>query len=305
LELSKKNRFDRVVAKLSAALPEKPNPLYIRLTGHNTMLEQPKWEPFKRRPDLTLWEMLTWQGTLVSDVLYYELLEIPLAEIELKRAIKVQWYSIDLKPGEVHQFFVPKTGSVRDVLDQVAALHPSQPGGSGKYRMLEVFNHKLYREFASDAPISTVMEYSYQAQTYRVEEKPIEEQNMTAGQVRLHVVHFEKDINGNASLFGDPFYIVCKKGATVADVKPEIQRRLGVSDEELAKWKFAIVSYMQPKFLDDKAVVATDSTTTAAGAGYQSYEYFGLYHPDTSPKSHQSSAARGYRRQEKAIKITG
>lgn len=306
LELSKKHVFDHVVAKLAEALPEpRPDPAYIRLTGHNTALEQPKWEPFKKRPDLTLWEMLSWQGTMIADVLYYETLELPLAEAEQKRMIKAQWYGIDLKPGEVHQLFVPKTGTVRDVLDQIAALHPSQPGGSGKYRMLEVFNHKLYREFASDAPISSMIDYSYQAQIYRVEEKPLEEQNMTAGQVRLHVVHFEKDINGNAALFGDPFYIVCKKGATVADVKPEIQRRLGVSDEEFAKWKFAIVSYMQPRFVDDKAVVATDTTTTQGGAGYQSYEYFGLYHPDPAPRSRHSQASHGYRRQEKAIKING
>lgn len=54
----------------------------------------------------------------------------------------------------------------------------------------------------------------------------------------IQVVHYHKD---PARLHGVPFRFVAKQGELFAETKKRLQSRLGISDKEWAKVKFAIV----------------------------------------------------------------
>ena len=55
--------------------------------------------------------------------------------------------------------------------------------------------------------------------------------------------------------FGDPFLVLLGAEETAAQVRVRVQRKLGLSDEEIAKWKLAVVSFGRVEYLEDDEVV--------------------------------------------------
>lgn len=68
--------------------------------------------------------------------------------------------------------------------------------------------------------------------TYRIEEIPRDEINLSEDELLIPVSHFYKDV---FSAFGIPFYIKIKQGEQFAAVKERLQKKLGVSDKEWEK----------------------------------------------------------------------
>lgn len=64
----------------------------------------------------------------------------------------------------------------------------------------------------------------------------------------------------------------------------------GVSEEEINKWRFAIVSFGRPEYLTDTDLLGKHE--------YTNTDYLGLEHPDTVTRVHRHVA-------EKPIKIFG
>jgi hypothetical protein len=62
--------------------------------------------------------------------------------------------------------------------------------------------------------------------------------------------------------FGDPFCIKVSESDTVGMIKPRIQAKLGISDEEFAKWKLAMCSASRPDYLTDDVVIGERLTTS-------------------------------------------
>lgn len=81
---------------------------------------------------------------------------------------------------------------------------------------------------------------------------------------------------------------------TLADIKPRIQRTLGVSDEEFAKWKFSInFSLRPPDYLEDADNIAAKIRN--APNLYNSnhdQQYLGLEHTDAHPHRHRHHTSR-------------
>jgi ubiquitin carboxyl-terminal hydrolase 7 len=85
IELLKNMKYETVVAKIGAHEQIGVPGQYIRLTGHNTYGEgSPKDKPFKTTEVKTLKDMIS-AALTVTNVLYYEILEMPLQEIENKK----------------------------------------------------------------------------------------------------------------------------------------------------------------------------------------------------------------------------
>ncbi|MCI16598.1 ubiquitin carboxyl-terminal hydrolase family protein, partial [Trifolium medium] len=104
---------DRVAQQLDLDDPSK-----IRLTPHNCYSQQPKPQPIKYRGVDHLSDMLVHYNQ-TSDILYYEVLDIPLPELQGLKTLKVAFHSAIKDEVVSHTIRLPKQSSVGDVLDDL------------------------------------------------------------------------------------------------------------------------------------------------------------------------------------------
>ncbi|XP_031385521.1 ubiquitin carboxyl-terminal hydrolase 13-like isoform X2 [Punica granatum] len=278
LEMSKLYTYDDVVGKVALQL-SLDDPSKIRLTSHNCYSQQPKPQPIKYRGVDRLSDMLIHYNQ-TSDILYYEVLDIPLPELQGLKMLKVAYHSPTKDEMVIHSIRLPKQCSVGDVLNdlrtKVELSHPD-----AELRLLEVFYHKIYKIFPLSEKIENINDQYW---TLRAEEVPEEEKNLGPQSRIIHVYHFTKEANPNQQVqnFGEPFFFVIHEGETLAEIKERIQKRLQVPDEEFAKWKFAFLSLGRPEYLQDTDVLSNRFQRRDVYGPWE--QYLGLEHPDTTPK---------------------
>ena len=280
LKLLKRYSYKEVTNALAKALNDPVIPAQnIRLTGCKDYVNGPQAKPLKIGDNLTLKGMLMHLASngqeRLSGILYYEVLKRPLEEIENERILDVVWMPMDMRCPEKVTLRVDRKGKISDVLSQIAELYPSQENGSGKYRLLEVFRGKMYKEYAADSPISVIPETRGQKTVYRVEEKTFREDKMGEDDSRIQVVHMTNE--SSEKFYGSPFYLVVSKDTKLSDVKREIQKRLDVPYEDFAKYKFAFISSVSVKLATNDNTVIGDLIGT--------FEYFGIIHQDKKTSS--------------------
>ncbi|KAL6311859.1 hypothetical protein AAG906_021585 [Vitis piasezkii] len=296
LELSKLFNYDDVVERVAAHLGLDDSSK-IRLTSHNCYSQQPKPQPIKYRGVEHLSDMLLHYNQ-TSDILYYEVLDIPLPELQGLKTLKVAFHHATKEEVVIHTIRLPKQSTVGDVINdlksKVELSHPN-----AELRLLEVFYHKIYKIFPLNEKIENINDQYW---TLRAEEIPEEEKNLGPHDRLIHVYHFMKDTTQNQQVqnFGEPFFLVIHEGETLAEVKVRIQKKLQVPDEEFSKWKFAFLSSVALSIFRTLTLSLVDSRRDVYGAWEQ---YLGLEHSDNAPK--RSYAANQNRHTfEKPVKFT-
>uniref|UniRef100_A0A0E0MMI0 ubiquitinyl hydrolase 1 n=1 Tax=Oryza punctata TaxID=4537 RepID=A0A0E0MMI0_ORYPU len=271
LELSKLHTYDDVVERVARQLGL-DDPSKIRLTSHNCYSQQPKPQPIRYRGVEHLLDMLVHYNQ-TSDILYYEVLDIPLPELQCLKTLKVAFHHATKDEVVIHSIRLPKNSTISDVItDLKTKVELSNP--DAELRLLEVFYHKIYKIFPPHEKIENINDQYW---TLRAEEIPEEEKNLGPHDRLIHVYHFMKDPNQNQiQNFGDPFLLVIREGETAAEILERIQKKLRVPDEEFSKWKLAFISMNRPEYLQD-----VDVRRDVYGAWEQ---YLGLEHTDTTPK---------------------
>ncbi|KAG8650969.1 hypothetical protein MANES_07G083000v8 [Manihot esculenta] len=277
LELSKLHNYDDVVERVARHLGL-DDPSKIRLTSHNCYSQQPKPQPIKYRGVDHLSDMLVHYNQ-TSDILYYEVLDIPLPELQGLKTLKVAFHHSTKDEVVIHTIRLPKQSTVGDVINdlktKVELSHPS-----AELRLLEVFYHKIYKIFPHNEKIENINDQYW---TLRAEEIPEEEKNLSPNDRLIHVYHFMKDPAQNqVQNFGEPFFLVIHEGETLAEVKVRIQKKLQVPDEEFAKWKFAFLSLGRPEYLQDTDIVSSRFQRRDVYGAWE--QYLGLEHSDNAPK---------------------
>ncbi|GMP22124.1 hypothetical protein CsSME_00000281 [Camellia sinensis var. sinensis] len=255
LELSKLHNYDDVVERVARHLGL-DDPSKIRLTSHNTP------RPIKYRGVEHLSDMLVHYNPVVrhtSDILYYEVLDIPLPKLRGLKTLKVAFHHATKDEVEIHSIRLPKQSTVGDVINdlktKVELSHPNS-----ELRLLDVFYHSICKI-------------------------PEEEKNLGPHDRLIHVYHFMKDTAQNQVLvqnFGEPFCLVIHEGETLTEVKERIQKKLQVPDEEFSKWKFAFLSLGRPKYLQDSDVVSSRFQRRDVCSAWE--QHLGLEHSDNTPK---------------------
>ncbi|XP_008776291.2 ubiquitin carboxyl-terminal hydrolase 12-like isoform X6 [Phoenix dactylifera] len=297
LELSKLHTYDDVVERVARHLGL-DDPSKIRLTSHNCYSQQPKPQPIKYRGVEHLADMLVHYNQ-TSDILYYEVLDIPLPELQGLKTLKVAFHHATKDEVVIHSIRLPKNSTVADVINdlktKVELSHPN-----AELRLLEVFYHKIYKIFPPNEKIENINDQYW---TLRAEEVPEEEKNLGPHDRLIHVYHFMKDTSQNqmqVQNFGEPFFLVIHEGETLAEVKVRIQKKLQVPDEEFSKWKFAFLSMGRPEYLQDSDIVSSRFQRRDVYGAWE--QYLGLEHSDTAPK--RAYAANQNRHTfEKPVKI--
>ncbi|KAF5744940.1 hypothetical protein HS088_TW07G00521 [Tripterygium wilfordii] len=297
LELSKLHTYDDVVERVAQHLGV-DDPSKIRLTSHNCYSQQPKPQPIKYRGLDHLTDMLIHYNQ-TTDILYYEVLDIPLPELQGLKTLKVTFNHAMRDEVAIHTIRLPKQSTVADVINdlkrKVELSHPN-----AELRLLEVFYHKIYKIFPLNEKIENINDQYW---TLRAEEIPVEEKNLGPNDRLIHVYHFTKDTAQNQMQiqnFGEPFFLVIHEGETLADIKLRIQKKLQVADEEFAKWKFAFISLNRPDDLQDSDILSSRFQRRDVYGNWE--QYLGLEHSDTSPR--RTHAANQNRHTfEKPVKI--
>ncbi|CAH8312564.1 unnamed protein product [Eruca vesicaria subsp. sativa] len=296
LELSKLHTYDDVVERVAEKLGL-DDPSKLRLTSHNCYSQQPKPQPVKYRGVDHLSDMLVHYNQ-TSDILYYEVLDIPLPELQGLKTLKVAFHHATKEEVVIHNIRLPKQSTVGDVINElktkVELSHPD-----AELRILEVFYHKIYKIFPSTERIENINDQYW---TLRAEEIPEEEKNIGPNDRLILVYHFAKETGQNQQVqnFGEPFFLVIHEAETLEEIKNRIQKKLHVSDEDFAKWKFAFMSMGRPEYLQDSDVVYNRFQRRDVYGAFE--QYLGLEHTDTTPKR-AYSANQNRHTYEKPVKI--
>ncbi|KAL0426633.1 UNVERIFIED_CONTAM: Ubiquitin carboxyl-terminal hydrolase 12 [Sesamum latifolium] len=297
LELAKNHTYDDVVERVAQRLGLDDSSK-IRLTPHNCYSQQPKPNPIKYRSVDHLLDMLVHYNQ-ISDILYYEVLDIPLPELQCLKTLKVAFHHATKDEATILNIRLPKPSTVGDVLNEIKTkVELSHP--NAELRLLEVFYHKIYKIFPVHEKIENINDQYW---TLRAEEIPEEEKNLGPNDRLIHVYHFTKETSQNqvqVQNFGEPFFLVIHEGETLAEVKLRIQKKLQVPDEEFSKWKFAFLSLGRPEYLEDSDIVSSRFQRRDVYGAWE--QYLGLEHSDTTPKRAYSSSQNRHTF-EKPVKI--
>ncbi|XP_028075107.1 ubiquitin carboxyl-terminal hydrolase 12-like [Camellia sinensis] len=164
LELSKLHTYDDVVEQVAHQL-NVDDPSKIRLTSHNCYSQQPKPQPIKYRGVDHLSDMPVHYNQ-TSDILYYEVLDIPLPELQGLKTLKVAFHHATKDEVSIHTIRLPKQSTVGDVIDELKTkVELSNP--NAELRLLEVFYHKIYKFFPANEKIENINDQYW---TLRAEE---------------------------------------------------------------------------------------------------------------------------------------
>lgn len=228
----------------------------------------------------------------IPPIVYYEVLEERLETVEARRDVTVSYLNAKGHEREI-RVAVLKTGTVGDLLERLrgvlskeATTYSKPDGSSDTLRLLKVSSCRISKVFDPLDPLKEVQEHF----DHRVEWVPTDEADKS--KKRVQVVHYSL-YRQYVLLHGHPFFMMLSTTETVGSFKKRVQARLGISDEEFAKWKFAQlaerVAYGDPKMLEDD---------DASLAEHDPKLPLGFEHEDKSPpKSYRSNYP------EKSIKI--
>jgi len=182
---------------------------------------------------------------------YYQRLQIPLSELENKRQFKAVWISSNLKEEKELVLYPNRNATVSDLFGE--ALGSGQldldAGGTGKLRLLEIFSNKVNSICRPDASLEVLLSQQANSnKSFRLEEVPLDEQELKEGEILVPVAHFNKEIY---TTFGSPFLIKIVQGDTAESVRHRLEERLGLPEKEWEKYRVAIVLKMQAHFIED------------------------------------------------------
>ncbi|CAH9102394.1 unnamed protein product [Cuscuta europaea] len=297
LELAKNHNYGEVVDRVAQHLGLDDSSK-IRLTPHNCYSQQPKPNPIKYQGVDHLVDMLIHYNQ-ISDILYYEVLDIPLPELQCLKTLKVAFHQATKDEVVIINVRLPKQSTVGDVLNEIKTkVELSHP--NAELRLLEVFYHKIYKIFPSNEKIENINDQYW---TLRAEEIPEEEKNIGPHDRQIHVYHFTKETSQNqlqVQNFGEPFFLVIHEGETLAEIKARIQKKLHVNEEEFSKWKFAFLSLGRPEYLQDSDIVSSRFQRRDVYGAWE--QYLGLEHSDNTPKR-TYAASQNRHTYEKPVKI--
>lgn len=226
LVLSSKISYDTLSQKAAEQL--KVPPTHIRFFTVNAATGNPK-VPVKRGATQTLQSILspagyTQMNAQRSDAFYFEVLDIPLSELDTKKAIKVNLLSegitkevscyldsgertkpkTDGSSQETFDVLVAKNGNIGDMIQVlIMKANLEDEGEAGRLRIYEVSQHKVYRELGREYPVISLNDFT----TLYAERVPEEEVNADEAHF-IKVFHFQNDLN---RAHGVPFRFLLKE----------------------------------------------------------------------------------------------
>ncbi|TFY81764.1 hypothetical protein EWM64_g2248 [Hericium alpestre] len=285
LVLSKKQTYDTMAQKVAEFL--RHDPIKLRFTTTHATNGTPK-SILKRSLNQSITEIISPSYVNpTTTVILYEKLDVSIVELETKRSLKIIWTGVHNKEESTHPFLLPKTSMVHDLAEHLSKQVTMSTNGSGKIRVFEVSKDgKTQKEFTGSEMIGNIPD---PVELY-AEEIPWEELEADEGDKVISVFHFSKEVSRT---HGVPFKFVVKPGEKFSDTKKRLQTRIGVSDKDFAKYRFALIqaaTFKQPSYIEDDDTIYDHK--------FAPEDVLGLDHVDKSGKTRIGQG-------EKAIVIRG
>ncbi|KAI9510844.1 ubiquitin carboxyl-terminal hydrolase 5 [Russula earlei] len=287
LVLSKKHTYDTMATKVAEYL--RHDPIKLRFITTHASNASPK-AILKRSLNQSIAEIISPSYTSPSTtVILYEKLDVSIVELETKRSLKVIWTGIHNREESTHTFLLPKTSMVHELADHLSkqVTISANGQGSGKIRVFEVSKDgKTQKEFTGSEMIGNIPD----PVELFAEEIPLEEHYADDADKVISVFHFSKEVQRT---HGVPFKFVVKPGERFAETKKRLQARIGASDKDFARFRFALiqaVTFKQPSYIEDDDNIYEHK--------FAPEDVLGLDHVDKSGKTRTGAG-------EKAIVIRG
>ncbi|PSS00784.1 hypothetical protein BD289DRAFT_458371 [Coniella lustricola] len=259
LILSAKITYDQLSEKVGAAL--KADPTHLRFYTVNASTGAPRIAVKRLSTNQTLQSILNPTGYSAlnqshrNDALYFEVLDMSLAELDTKKNVKITWLSEGITKEDAFDILVPKNGIIEDVINGVIkkAQIPDE-AEAGRIRVFEVNNHKIFREMAREYPVISINEY-----TGLVAERIWEEEVDATDKDFINCFHFQTE---PARAHGMPFKFLLIKDEKFVDTKKRLEKRTGLKGKSFEKIKFALVKrpYSKVHYLQDDDILTELAT---------------------------------------------
>eukprot|EP01139_Manchomonas_bermudensis_P014887 Amastigsp_a509118_60.p2 type:complete len:538 gc:universal Amastigsp_a509118_60:1664-51(-) len=304
--------YDAVTAALGEKLGA-PGP-NIRLTQMDVYTRKPRYYPLSRvyptypatNRLYKIDEMLATYSTYaqkMSDVLFYEVLDVSLADLESKTKVEFEYYSASGKSISKHSMLVDKNGTVADLMTTFKATLEGDE--KPNLRLIEISNHKLSKILGPAEPIRMITTYY----SYRVEVIPADdivavtppEGGWPVGTTPPRATFINHYARNVYHTFGDPFVVFLRDGETLASLKTRIKARFELDDAAMTAWRFVLVSFNTTTPIEDEAPVLPRSVWQSDWVGIK-HEGMGA---DEVMKLTAPTTTGRYAHVEKAIKISG
>lgn len=195
---------------------------------------------------------LVGQASRKGLIFLYEVLSIPLYELEQLKILPLCYFNRNLEEKAVREYRLDKTLKVPDLLAEAA----KDLQLSGKLRLMGVSQNTIYKVYTNETLDQVDTTYGY----LRLEEKEVGEEE--DGGMCVNVYFAKRDDDGKAIVryFGEPFIIKLGPTEELSSVRRRIQDKLRVADNEIKQWKFFALMNNQMSDLDDRSIVAEHFT---------------------------------------------
>ncbi|KAK8110930.1 ubiquitin carboxyl-terminal hydrolase [Apiospora kogelbergensis] len=274
LTLSSRITYDQMAERVAHKL--KVEPTHLRFFSINASTGNPK-TPVRRVLSQTLHQILTPQSNFAansqakSDALFFEVLEMSLAELDTKKNVKVTWLSEGISKDDTFDVLVNKQGHVEDLIQafaKKAQIKDEQDGG--RIRVYEIHNHNIHRELSANYPVLSINDYT-EVIAERIPDDELEADERDF----VKVVHFQND---PSRMHGIPFKFLLKEGEPFSETKKRLEKRTGIKGKAFEKIKFATWKKYEKKtyYLQD------DDVLFEQGGAVEDDLVLGLDHVDKS-----------------------
>ncbi|KAI6036100.1 hypothetical protein PISMIDRAFT_10918 [Pisolithus microcarpus 441] len=285
LVLSKKHNYDTMSQRVGEYL--RHDPIKLRFTTTHAANGAAK-AVLKRSLNQSIADFMgSNYVNPTTTVILYEKLDVSIVELETKRSLKIIWTGIQNREEASFPFLLPKTSMIHDLTEHLTKVVTLTAGGTGKIRVFEISKDgKVQKEFTSSEMIGNIPD----PVDLFAEEIPREELEALEVDKVINVFHFHKEVS---RAHGVPFRFVVKPQERFVDTKKRLQARLGVSDKEFSKFRFALIqaaTFKQPSYIEDEDTIYDHK--------FAPEDCLGLDHVDRSGKARLGAA-------EKAIVIRG
>ncbi|GAB7350994.1 hypothetical protein MBLNU459_g1489t1 [Dothideomycetes sp. NU459] len=282
LWLSKKDTYDTLTAKVAQYLSQSTgteiSATHLRFTTLNAQNLKPR-AVVKRTPTLTLSNILSGVGSggnyggygytnQANDGLYYEVLEMSLADLEQRKIVKICWLTEGISKEETFDILVPKQGTLADALPTLQKRGSIPDEALEHIRFYESHQGKVWKQLANNHPVSNINEFM----VVYAERTPEEEQDIDAeaGDRLIPCYHYEKEPNKH---HGTPFIFLMKGGEVFKETKERLSKRIGIKGKNFEKIKFNVIrqgqTFVRPVPVEDDDILSEKMASD---------DHFGLDH---------------------------
>lgn len=141
---------------LGSAIQTDPNYILLSQPGSGSHKV-----PIHSSSTITLAEMLGIQYyPHLMNTLFYEILPMSIQEYESKIYVRVSYLDSNTKEQGPFDLFVLRESTLALVTQELLKCIKREENGSGRLRILEVINHKIYKNCDSSEPLESIPNHS-------------------------------------------------------------------------------------------------------------------------------------------------